>query len=580
MHTLRQAARSRLLAALLMAAAGAAFGPLVAPTQFPMAFAQTVTVVNAASYDGAALAANTIAAAYGAFKTQNDQPFTAAAQPLPTALGGISVTINGTPAPLFYASNNQINLLIPSSTAPGAATVIVTSADGSTRTGNFTVVAAAPGLFSANAEGRGTAAAQTTYDGVTYQQVANPDGSGRPIDPGTASRPNFLVLYATGLRNTPAANPNDGNGVAEAVTVTIQGVLARVEYAGPSICCTGLDQLNVVIPLTLADFGTAQIRVTANGRTSNAVTVNIGGEPPAISTQPITPGQTISGELTTSDQVLPPATASSGASFYFDAYRFSAAAGTTLAIDMRSSQVDAFIQLYRVRTDPPNEGVLAFVAEDDQTGGLATGQPSNNNALLLTVLPETADYVILVTTAEENPNGVGAYTLKLVTDVIQPISYGQSTSGARIATTDLQTSVGYYLDAYYFTGAQGDRVEINMISAEFDPFLFLYHARGVDRFIAQDDNGGGGVNARITRTLPEAGPYIIVATPFQANVTGNYTLSLTRTGAGFAAEGADIDEAARSARPVVSGRAPSAERRRPAAASERQLRGRSVTREQ
>ena len=62
---------------------------------------------------------------------------------------------------------------------------------------------------------RAAPAALTTTDGVTYQPVTNADGSERELNVGTRERPNFLVLFATGIRNAVAANPNDANGREE-----------------------------------------------------------------------------------------------------------------------------------------------------------------------------------------------------------------------------------------------------------------------------------------------------------------------------------------------------------------------------
>jgi uncharacterized protein (TIGR03437 family) len=42
--------------------------------------------------------------------------------PLPTSLAGLSVTINGLAAPLFFASANQINLQVPSGVTAGTPT--------------------------------------------------------------------------------------------------------------------------------------------------------------------------------------------------------------------------------------------------------------------------------------------------------------------------------------------------------------------------------------------------------------------------------------------------------------------------
>ena len=111
-------------------------------------------------------------AAFGAFVTQNGQSFSASTIPLPTMLGGVSATVNGVPAGLFFVSTTQINLLIPSQTADGEATIVVTSSDGSTKSGTFTVVRSQPGIFTANSN-LIVPAGQTTFDGLTYEQVSH-----------------------------------------------------------------------------------------------------------------------------------------------------------------------------------------------------------------------------------------------------------------------------------------------------------------------------------------------------------------------------------------------------------------------
>jgi hypothetical protein len=137
------------------------------------------------------------------------------------------------------------------------------------------------------------------------------------------------------------------------------------------------------------------------------------------------------------------------------------------------------------------------------------------------------------------PNGVGQYALKLLTNVITPISYGQTLNGA-IANTDLQTSGGTFLDAYSFNGAAGDRQQIIMRSTAIDSFLILQpNEEGSP--IAADDNSGGGKDSQIDPThgdipgfpplpsLPQTGVYIILATPLDATVTsGAYTITLNR----------------------------------------------------
>lgn len=515
----------------------------------------TVTVVSAASYaTDKVLAPDMIAAAYGVFTTQNNQDYPATTTPLPTTLGGVRVRIGNTDAGLFFVSPSQINFQIPPGlTDTQNATITVTNSNNTTATGAFSIVRAAPGVFSAKATGQGVAAAQTTFDGMVFQNVFNPDGTERDVDAGTKTRPNILVLYVTGIRNAPAQTPGDSNGVAEAVTVKIQGVPCQVPFAGPQ-GFVGLDQINVIIPPELAGLGSVRIVVSVNGRTSNTVTMKLGGQTPAVRVTDIAFGETKTSELTADDQVQ---AGTDDKTYFFDAYRFTTtSANTTIAVDLRSTQFDAGVLLYRV-----DNNTLTLIAADDQSGGYGNGDIQNNNALLLTVLPTPGAYVAFASSSDAEPNGVGQYTLKLLNNVITQISYGQTTNGATIAAGDLQTSLGTYLDAYWFNGAQGDKQQIGMNSSStgFDSFLVLQLNDG-DPSLVYDDNSGGGFNSLIDPThgkpqpltsLPRTGIYIIIATPFEPNRTGAYALSLSKlanfgfeseAGLNFTAPGREIHD--------------------------------------
>ncbi len=499
-------------------------------TFIPSAQQAGFAVVNAASFIGDTSAPDEIAAIFGVFQTQNNQVAVATTTPLPTTLGGVRVSVNGTDAGLFFTSPGQINLRIPGNVADGQATFTITDAAGASRSGTVSITRTAPGLFTVNANGVGTAAGFTTSDGVTFQPLVNPDRSERPIDPGTRARPTFAVLFGSGFRNARADNPNDANGVAEAVTATIQGVPATVTFAGRHPDFEGQDQINLIIPPELAGFGRVRLRLIVNGQPSNFVTLTIGGAPPAVNLQPIAYGQTIGGALTADDQVLRD---DAGRTYFFDAYRFTASAATGIAVDARSTVFDAAAILFKRNAD----GSLRPVAADDDLGGLGDGDIVNGNALLLTALQESGEYVIFVTSSINDENGTGGYTVRLAANAIQPVSYGANLSAA-IAAGDLQTAAGDYLDSYWFAGLAGERVQIRMSSPAFDPLLILNRNNGDG--LTFDDNSGGGRDAQITTTLPETGVYVIVATPFAPNATGNYTLTLSRVTSFTAGEEAEV----------------------------------------
>ena len=199
---------------------------------------------------------------------------TAPAGPLPMALGGVSVTITDSKGvqaslPLSYVSSAMINAQIPLSAAAGAG--VLTVFNGSSSQGIPVVIASvAPGLFSANENGRGVAAAfLLTNMPNGFQTVAPvfqcPAGPPTCVDvplnisSGTA----VLVLYGTGLRNAASVG----------FTVKIGNSMPLTPaFAGPANS-SGLDQINVVVPAALVGSGLVPVSVTANGITSNTVTV-------------------------------------------------------------------------------------------------------------------------------------------------------------------------------------------------------------------------------------------------------------------------------------------------------------------
>jgi uncharacterized protein (TIGR03437 family) len=76
----------------------------------------------------------------------------------------------------------------------------------------------------------------------------------------------ILTLYGTGLRNN--------TGLANAVA-TVGGARASLLYVGAQPQYPGLDQVNLVVPPSLAGAGEVPVVLTIDGQTANAVTVNL-----------------------------------------------------------------------------------------------------------------------------------------------------------------------------------------------------------------------------------------------------------------------------------------------------------------
>jgi uncharacterized protein (TIGR03437 family) len=235
--------------------------------------AGTLATVSAADFRAdVGVAADSIAAVFGAGLA----PQTGGAVP------GVSVAVRDQTgseraAQLFFVSPTQINFLVPRDTVEAGATVIVTNAaNGTAAHGKVEIRTVAPGLFAANANGQGVAAAvalRIRSDGAQqYEPVAEFDATtgrfvARLLDLGPASDQLFLVLFGTGIR---------GHRGLSGVTASIGGIVSLpVLFAGAQGQLAGLDQVNVSLPRSLAGRGEVNVMLSVDGKTTNAVSVRI-----------------------------------------------------------------------------------------------------------------------------------------------------------------------------------------------------------------------------------------------------------------------------------------------------------------
>jgi Bacterial Ig-like domain (group 3)/Galactose oxidase, central domain/Kelch motif len=231
-----------------------------------------ISAVNGAGYSSSNFAPDSWVTIFG--DNLSSGQVTAVTTPYPTSLAGTTVALvdatgNTKLLPLYFVSAGQINALIPTNTAFGLATMTVTNPQGATASTIILITRTSPGLFSANANGQGVAAALiqrvrpdnsqsienvAAYDPATNKMVAVPIATG--------SDSLYLQLYGTGIRYTPTLSK---------VTCTIGGVNAPVLYASAAPGFYGLDQVNVQVPAGLT--GVVNVVVTVDGQAANTVTL-------------------------------------------------------------------------------------------------------------------------------------------------------------------------------------------------------------------------------------------------------------------------------------------------------------------
>jgi uncharacterized protein (TIGR03437 family) len=240
--------------------------------------AQAVSTVSAASFNGTSVASEAIVTAFGTGLAT--QLATATTTPLPTSLANTVVRVKDgvgvqRDAPLFFVSPNQVNYQIPPGSEPGVGLVTITSGNNTISSGSINIASVAPGLFAANANGKGVAAAlvlRVRSNGSQSYEPAASFNAGQnlfvstPIDISPAGDQVFLLLFGTGVRFRSDVST---------VSVKIGGVDAGVSFAGAQGQFVGVDQVNALIPRSLIGRGETDLVLMVDGKTANTVRVNI-----------------------------------------------------------------------------------------------------------------------------------------------------------------------------------------------------------------------------------------------------------------------------------------------------------------
>src|SRR5579871_4975577 len=226
--------------------------------------------VNGASFAaGYAVSAGSIASFFGPFLTPST--VTAAATPLPTALGNVSATVNGVAVPLFYVSPGQINFQVPFSTQGSYANLAVTTASGPVLNVPLLLNAAAPGIFF------------NTDTNLNHVAAALHGATGLPITTASPAHAGEVIsLFVTGLG---AVLPSVASGAAAPasplstttllVTATVGSKAAAVQFAGLAPSFVGLYQVNLQIPSNVATGANVPVVITAASTPSNPATIAI-----------------------------------------------------------------------------------------------------------------------------------------------------------------------------------------------------------------------------------------------------------------------------------------------------------------
>jgi uncharacterized protein (TIGR03437 family) len=236
------------------------FGAPMIPLSGSGAFLSPVGVLSAASFApaGNPISPGEFVALFGTGLAPGNQT---AKAPYPTTLNNVTVTVNGTKAPIYSVTHlsqyDQINCLIPYGVIGATAAIVVTNGSTTSNTVTVPVAATSPGIYSLNQSGAGSGAIEHSDGSVV--------NASSPANPGET-----VVVYLTGMG---AVTPPLADGTASTgnpLNKTVQPIVyiadqqANVIFSGLAPGFPGLYQINVTIPMTISSAGNYPVGILTN----------------------------------------------------------------------------------------------------------------------------------------------------------------------------------------------------------------------------------------------------------------------------------------------------------------------------
>ena len=209
----------------------------------------------------------------------------------------------------------------------------------------------------------------------------------------------------------------------------------------------------------------------------------------------------------------------------FEVHFINATAGEQIEVTVASDAFDTMLYILDVNGE--------LVGQDDDSAG-------GTNSRVTVTIPANGEYSLAVTSYE--PAAFGEYSMSVrrgLGTAAGPASAslgpGEILHGSLSAANDrLDDNTPYAIHDIYVQA--GETVEITMESSVFDTYLIVLDPSG--NAIAEDDDGGGGTNSRISWTAAMTGSYPVFANSYGEDASGAYTLTVRRGGGGRAGGGA------------------------------------------
>jgi len=369
-------------------------------------------------------------------------------------------------------------------------------------------------------------------DGDDVTVISNPLGQ----LPGTVSRgivSASRVVNGTKLLQISAAISHGSSGapvlntrgqVVGIVRSTIEaGQSLNFATATDAIRNLNNDQVAVAEGQTLLSPKFVANNASNTGARTNTSSANI---------PQLTVGQSINGNLTSSDSLYPDTT-------YFKFYQFMTAPGRTITIDLASSDFDPVLIVrgddlaQSIINDDGGPGCASRVSQAFTGSGPyrilvnTTSSPHRQTGRFTLSMKEGSSQVDGTSNSDCRAGGVSGGGGRSASNASIPtIRIGETINGSLTSSDSLYPDNSYFR-FYQFTAPSGN-ITIDLSSDDFDPVLIV-RGDDLDQSIINDD-GGPGCNSRVSRQFASGNAYrvLVNTTAHPERQTGRFSLSITQ----------------------------------------------------
>jgi len=236
---------------------------------------------------------------------------------------------------------------------------------------------------------------------------------------------------------------------------------------------------------------------------------------PAIAQESIRPGQTVRGELTTSDPRLDDGS-------HYDCFSVQTRRGQSLQIDQTSEAFDSYLTVGTGSCANPTDPA----SDDDGGGGLNSRLVRAGDGGLLAIRVNSLE-----------GGATGAYQLRVMeasgatparARAGTSVAVGQTARG-ELTASDPTLSDGSHYDCFEVQTRRGQTLQIDQSSNDFDSYLTVGSGTCGSVSGSSDDDGGDGLNSRL-RHEGDGNMLIIRANSVGRGETGRYELAVTEVG--------------------------------------------------